>query len=157
MSLKRQTDRMATFSMASMTDVIFLLLVFFMVTSTFVFPTALDINLPEGTEQTPSKPSTRVYIDSLGSLSAAYADGERIAMTDSVLPQFLVTSLTQDSTQTAVAIYADRAAQYGRIVDVLNIGAANGIKMVLATRPGAPAPVAVAPVTDADTQTPVIK
>ena len=47
MSLKRQTDMMATFSMASMTDVIFLLLVFFMVTSTFVFPTALDINLPE--------------------------------------------------------------------------------------------------------------
>ena len=78
-------------------------------------------------------------------------------MTDSVLPQFLVTSLTQDSTQTAVAIYADRAAQYGRIVDVLNIGAANGIKMVLATRPGATAPVAVAPVADADTQTPVIK
>lgn len=40
MSLKRQHDMMAGFSMASMTDVVFLLLVFFMVTSTFVFPTA---------------------------------------------------------------------------------------------------------------------
>lgn len=38
MALKRQQDMLATFSMASMTDVIFLLLVFFMVTSTFVSP-----------------------------------------------------------------------------------------------------------------------
>ncbi|MDE5554176.1 MAG: biopolymer transporter ExbD, partial [Muribaculaceae bacterium] len=63
MALKRQQDMMATFSMASMTDVIFLLLVFFLVTSTFVFPTALDINLPESAEQTPAKPTTRVFID----------------------------------------------------------------------------------------------
>lgn len=41
MALKRQHDMMAAFSMASMTDVIFLLLIFFMVTSTFVFPNAL--------------------------------------------------------------------------------------------------------------------
>ncbi|MDE6286994.1 MAG: biopolymer transporter ExbD, partial [Muribaculaceae bacterium] len=63
MALKRQQDMLATFSMASMTDVIFLLLVFFMVTSTFVFPTALEINLPESSEQTPLKPSTRIYVD----------------------------------------------------------------------------------------------
>ena len=63
MALKRQQDMMATFSMASMTDVIFLLLVFFLVTSTFVFPTALDINLPESAEQTPANPTTRVFID----------------------------------------------------------------------------------------------
>ena len=36
--------------MASMTDVVFLLLVFFMVTSTFIFPTALEVNLPQSTE-----------------------------------------------------------------------------------------------------------
>ena len=39
--LKRQNNLMAAFSMASMTDVIFLLLIFFMVTSTFVFPTEI--------------------------------------------------------------------------------------------------------------------
>lgn len=64
MALKRQQDMMATFSMASMTDVIFLLLVFFLVTSTFVFPTAMEIDLPEGVEQTPEKPSTKVFVDS---------------------------------------------------------------------------------------------
>lgn len=136
MALKHNNDILATFSMASMTDVIFLLLVFFMVTSTFVFPTALDINLPNGVEQTPSKPSTMVFIDSLGNISAAYAEGERLPFDGDELATFLKTSLEQDTTQTAVAIYADAAVPYGRIVDVLSIGASNGIKMVLATRPG---------------------
>lgn len=52
MALKRQHRMMEVFSMASMTDVIFLLLIFFMVTSTFVFPTALEVNLPESSHQT---------------------------------------------------------------------------------------------------------
>lgn len=133
--LKRQNNVQAAFSMASMTDIIFLLLVFFMATSTFVFPTAMEINLPEGTEQTSLKPSTRVYIDSVGNLAACYADGEitPIAAPDE-LALWLTTALEQDSTQTAVAIYADEKVEYGRIVDVLNTGAANGIKMVLATK-----------------------
>ena len=63
MALKRQHDMMAMFSMASMTDVIFLLLIFFMITSTFVFPTALEVNLPQSTVQTALKPGTRVYLD----------------------------------------------------------------------------------------------
>ncbi len=122
--------------MASMTDVIFLLLVFFMATSTFVFPTAMEINLPQGVEQTPLKPATRVYIDSIGNVGAAYADGEMQPLQLEELSLWLQTSLAQDTTQTAVAIYADEAVRYGRIVDVLNIGAENGIKMVLATKAG---------------------
>ena len=54
---------MASYSMASMTDVIFLLLIFFMVTSTFVSPTALEVDLPKSSEQTavkkPKSTSTR--------------------------------------------------------------------------------------------------
>lgn len=135
MAIKRNNDILATFSMASMTDVIFLLLVFFMVTSTFVFPTAMEINLPEGAEQSSLKPQTRVYIDSLGNVSAAYADEERRPYTVDSLAIYLQYSLQQDTTQTAVAIYADEAVRYGKIVEVLNVGTTYGIKMVLATRP----------------------
>ena len=71
MALKRQQDMLATFSMASMTDVVFLLLVFFMVTSAFVFPTALDIDLPQSSQQTAVKPSTRVFIDAEGAYYVA--------------------------------------------------------------------------------------
>ena len=63
MALKKQHEMMSIFSMASMTDVIFLLLIFFMVTSTFVFPSALEVNLPQSSEQSAIKPGTRVYID----------------------------------------------------------------------------------------------
>lgn len=74
MALKRQQDILATFSMASMTDVVFLLLVFFMVTSAFVFPTALEVDLPQSSQQTPLKPTTRMFIDAEGSYYVS-ADG----------------------------------------------------------------------------------
>lgn len=71
MSLKRQQEILSGFSMASMTDVVFLLLVFFMVTSTFVFPTALEVNLPQSSEQTPLKPVTRVFIQADGAFGGS--------------------------------------------------------------------------------------
>lgn len=125
---------LATFSMASLTDVIFLLLVFFMATSTFVFPTAVEVNLPQSSEQTSAKPLTRVYVDSLGVISAAYADGEVQQFTPEDLGVYLQTVMAQDTTQHAVAVYADKAVEYGKVVDVLNVGTKAGVKMVLATR-----------------------
>lgn len=134
MALKRQNDMLATFSMASLTDVIFLLLVFFMATSTFVFPTAVEVNLPQSSEQTSAKPLTRVYVDSLGVVSAAYADGELQQFSPEDLTVYLQTIMAQDTTQHAVAVYADKAVDYGKVVDVLNVGTKAGVKMVLATR-----------------------
>lgn len=134
MALKRQNDMLAAFSMASLTDVIFLLLVFFMATSTFVFPTAVEVNLPQSSEQTSSKPLTRVYVDSLGVISAAYADGELQRFEPEDLTVYLQTVMDQDTTQHAVAVYADKAVEYGKVVDVLNAGTKAGVKMVLATR-----------------------
>ena len=62
MAIKRPLQNLTTFSMSSMTDVIFLLLIFFMVTSTLVFPTALDVNLPQSGEQSSRKPVAEIYI-----------------------------------------------------------------------------------------------
>lgn len=134
MALKRQTDILATFSMASMTDVVFLLLVFFMVTSAFVFPTALEIELPESSQQTPVKPSTRVFIDSQGEYYVSVQDAEPIAIASDSLAIFLSSIAPVDSLG-SVAVYADAEVKYGKVVEVLNIGADNSIKMVLATKP----------------------
>lgn len=134
MALKRHQDMMATFSMASMTDVIFLLLVFFLVTSTFVFPTALDINLPESAEQTPAKPSTRVFIDQTGSYFVSYDNSELQPVAEDNLIDYLKLVKTQDP-ESGIAVYADVEVPYGKVVEVLNLGAANSMKMVLATRP----------------------
>lgn len=121
--------------MASMTDVIFLLLIFFMVTSTFVFPTALEINLPESSEQTALKPSTRVFIDADSRIYASYTDEEPQLMADnSQLLTFLQLTAGRDP-QNYIAVYADEAVTYGRLIEVLDLGARNNLKMVLATKP----------------------
>ncbi len=135
MSLKRQQDVLATFSMASMTDVIFLLLVFFMVTSTFIFPTALEVNLPQSSEQTPLKPSTRVYLEPNGALYIQYADGEPIACKSNDELVKLLAQIKSQDPESAIALYADTEVAYGEVVKVLNLGADNDLRMVLATTP----------------------
>ncbi len=134
MALKRPHTTMETFSMASLTDIIFLLLVFFMVTSTYVFPTALEVNLPEGTEQTPMKPTTRVFVDVNGEYYVSFDDKDlRHVGHDSLM--ICLTDTMMVPADEGIAVYADSAVAYGKVVEVLNLGAANSLKMVLATRP----------------------
>ena len=134
MALKRQNELLATYSMASMTDVIFLLLIFFMVTSTFVFPTALEVNLPQSSEQTVIKPGTRVYIDKDMNLYASFGETEPQAIPEEQLLTFLQLTQQQDSTQ-FIALYADESVPYGKIVEVLDLTARHNLKMVHATKP----------------------
>ena len=134
MALKRQHDMMAMFSMASMTDVIFLLLIFFMVTSTFVFPTGLELSLPQSTEQSAIKPTTRVYIDEEEKLFASTGDEQPQPLELDALVTFLNLAHQQDSAG-FIALYADEKVPYGKIVEVLSLGASNNLRMVLATKP----------------------
>lgn len=134
MAIKRQHEMQSGFSMASMTDVIFLLLIFFMVTSTFVFPTALEVNLPQSSEQTAIKPATTVYIDADENLYASYGGEEPQPMNPSVLVTFLTLAREQDP-EGYIALYADQSVPYGKVVEILNIGAEHNLKMVLATKP----------------------
>ena len=130
--------------MASMTDVVFLLLVFFMVTSAFVFPTALEIDLPDSNQQTPLKPQTRVFIDAEGAYYLSTPDAEQpVPVPADSLAPFILATAPADSLG-AVAVYADAEVEYGKVVEVLNLGAANSIKMVLATKPASPSPAAEA-------------
>ena len=63
MALKRKTKVADTFSMASMTDVIFLLLIFFLVTSTIIVPNTIKVTLPTSAPQSaPETPSARVTL-----------------------------------------------------------------------------------------------
>ncbi len=125
---------MTVFNMASMTDVIFLLLIFFMVTSTFVFPSALEVNLPQSSEQTAVKPGTRVWIDKDLNLFAAFGDEEPKPLKSDELMTFLQLA-QQNSPEAFIALYADEEVPYGKIVEVLDNGARLNVKIVLATKP----------------------
>ena len=140
MPLKRSFQSLETFSMSSMTDVIFLLLIFFMVTSTLIFPAAIDVNLPQSSEQTSQKPLTEVYVDSLSQFFIVMDRTDSIpgnSTPRAVTRDELVAALTliqqQDSTR-GIALYADEKVEYGRIVELLDMAARRHMKMVLATR-----------------------
>jgi len=126
------------FSMASMTDVIFLLLIFFMVTSTFVFPSAMEVNLPQSSQQTAIKPTTRIFIDKDMNMFATQGDsvkqGELMPLPDDQLYGFMEAVKQSDPTQ-FIALHADQEVPYGKIVDILDKGSKVGIKVVLATKP----------------------
>ncbi len=140
MALKRNFQTLDTFSMSSMTDVIFLLLIFFMVTSTIIFPAAIDVNLPQSSEQTSTKPVTEVYIDAESNLYLV-ADRNDSTQTLSIPKpgtfdqlQADLTAIQQADSTRAIALYADSVVDYGKVVRVLDMAARNKMKMVLSTR-----------------------
>lgn len=134
MALKRRTKVDATFSMASMTDVIFLLLIFFMITSTVVFPNAIKVLLPQSKQQTSAKPLARLTIDASLRYYVAFGnEAEQEVTLDEVTP--FLNEVRSREPELFVALYADEAVPYREIVKMLNIANENQYKMVLATRP----------------------
>ncbi|MBD5187033.1 MAG: biopolymer transporter ExbD [Bacteroidales bacterium] len=144
MALKKPFRPMEAFSMSSMTDVIFLLLIFFMVTSTIIFPSAIDVNLPQSTEQTALKPVTEVYVDSAANyylVEDRNSDDILLAREKKVSSEELFESLrriqSQDSLR-SVALYADERVDYGKVIEILDLAARNRLRLVLATRAASP-------------------
>ena len=120
--------------MASMTDIIFLLLIFFMITSTMVAPNAIKVLLPQGGKQTMSRAVSRVVIDKELNLYVANGNEEERLVTMEELPAVL-NEAVNDSTELFVSLYADEEVPYRNIVEVLSVANENNFKMVLATRP----------------------
>jgi biopolymer transport protein ExbD len=134
MALKQRFRIETNFSMASMTDVIFLLLIFFMITSTIVVPNAIQVLLPRSQQQAQAKPITRVTIDKELNYYVANAnETEREIAFEDITP-FLQSVYTADP-DIFVALYADESVPYREIVRILDIANQNQFKMVLMTRP----------------------
>lgn len=134
MALKRRNKADASFNMSSMTDIIFLLLIFFMLTSTVVHPNAIKLMLPQSTEQTSAKPLTRVTIGKELNYYVAFGkDTERQVSFDEIEPFLL--QVESEEPEMYVALYADETIPYGEVVKVLNIANKNKFKLVIATRP----------------------
>lgn len=132
--IKRRTKTIDGFSMSSMTDIIFLLLIFFMLTSTIVAPNAIKVLLPEGKAQTNASPLARVTIDKDLNLFVQWDKDEAVQIyAFEELTAFLFGCREKDSDM-YVALYADETVPYGEVVKVLNIANDNDFRMVLATR-----------------------
>lgn len=134
MALKKRNKVNASFSMSSMTDLVFLLLIFFMITSTVVTPSAIKILLPQSNNQTVAKPITRVIIDeNLNYYIATGREKERAVDFSEIEPY--LQSIVLDEPDMYIALHADESVPHREIVRVLNIANKNKFKLVIATRP----------------------
>ncbi len=134
MALKRQNKIDPSFSMSSMTDVIFLLLIFFMITSTVVHPNAIKVLLPQSKQQTSAKPLTRIVVDRDLNYYVAFGNEKERTIAFEDIEQFLIENIRKE-TDMYVALYADESIPYRELIKVLNICNDNHFKLVLATRP----------------------
>lgn len=120
--------------MASMTDMIFLLLIFFMITSTLVTPNAIKVVLPQSTQQTMTKPLARVTIDKNLDYFIALGNQREVQVVFEDIVPFLQKGFAQDN-EMYVALYADETIPYSEVIRVMDVVNQNNLKMMLVTRP----------------------
>ena len=134
MALKRRNRVEATFAMSSMTDLIFLLLLFFVMASTMSSPNDIKINLPTARAKTATKQVVaKVSIDNLGNYYVALGRQKPVTITADELEGYLSSIQQQDSTM-YVALHADQDIPYRDVVHVLDIANQHKMKIVIATK-----------------------
>ena len=129
MNLRGRNKVSAEFNMSSMTDIVFLLLIFFMLTSTMVTTNALDLVLPKAKGKTDSNKNISVSIDKELQF---FIDKEPVS--ESELESKLLGLFSSDK-EKAIVLRAEEGVPIEKAVNVLDIANRNQIKVVLAVRP----------------------
>ena len=117
------------FNMSSMTDIVFLLLIFFMLASTLVTTNAIDILLPKASGKTENKKSVAV---SIKKDLTYYIDQKRVG--ESVLEYELKNALANEGEPTIV-LRAEKSVAVEHVVKVMDIANRNKFKVILAVKP----------------------
>ncbi len=129
MALRTRNKVSPNFSMSSMTDIVFLLLIFFMLTSTLVTTNALDLVLPSSKAKSVKKQTVSVSIDK---------DLNHYIDTEPVDPAFIESMLKQrlaKEDEKVVVLRVERGVPIEHAVMVMDIAYRNQFKIVLATKP----------------------
>ncbi len=135
MALKRNTKVDSSFSVSSMTDIVFLLLIFFLVTSTLINPNALKLLLPKSTGQVNAKATVSVSIKDWGNDTYTYhVNGDQDPLSYEAVEDELIGLLSQEEDPT-FSIFSDESVPVGEVVQIMNIAKRNHYKVILATQP----------------------
>ena len=117
------------FNMSSMTDIVFLLLIFFMLASTLVTTNAIDILLPKASGKTENKRSVSVSINK----DLTYYIDQKV-VGESVLENELVDVLSNKD-QPTIVLRAEKTVPVDNVVKVMDIANRNKFKVILAVKP----------------------
>ena len=135
MAFKRSTKALSETVTSSMTDLVFLLLIFFLITSTLVNPNALKLLLPKSTGQVSAKATVTVSIKDWGDDTYTYhLNGNETPFQFVDLEDGLI-DLLQTEEDPTFSIYSDETVPVREIVGVMNIAKRNHYKVILATQP----------------------
>lgn len=128
MGLRSRNKVSPNFNMSSMTDIVFLLLIFFMLTSTLVSPNALNLLLPSSSTKTQTKQTVSVSITK---------ELDYYINQDKVELEFLEPLLRKEmgnDPNNSIILHVDKTIPIDAAVQVMNIANENKFKLVLATK-----------------------
>jgi biopolymer transport protein ExbD len=129
MQLNRKNKVSTEFNMASMTDLVFLLLIFFMLTSNFVTPSGMPVNLPTTNKETPMQTvKTTVTITE----DLRYFVNNRESSVNAV--EYDLKTLMKGD-ENVIVLHVDKSVPTEHFVKVASIANALGAKVSLATKP----------------------
>ena len=114
MAIKSRNKRKIDFNSSSMSDLVFLLLIFFMLTSTLVAPNAIKLLLPSSNSKTMSKQTVTVYVDD----NNQYYVGEK-RVSESELKTDIFVELA-DQIEGTVVIRSDKSVAVQYIVNIID-------------------------------------
>ena len=129
MNIRGRNKISPEFNMSSMTDIVFLLLIFFMIASTLVTTNAIDILLPKASGKTENKKSVAVSIKKDLSF---YIDQSKVEVQN--LETELLQLLQKEASPTLV-LRAEKSVPVDYVVKVMDIANLNKFKIILAVNP----------------------
>lgn len=127
MAITPQNKINPTFSLSSMTDIIFLLLVFFMVSSSFIQTQGIAVNKPESSTATEEKIVVTISIDQY---HRYFYEQEVSSLKD--IEERLVRD-KKNNRELSISVNADKNASINQLVKLMDIARKHKIKLVLAT------------------------
>ena len=129
MGLRSRNKVSANFNMSSMTDIVFLLLIFFMLTSTLVSPNALKLLLPSSKAKTLEKQTISISITK----DIDFYINENKVTAESIEQELKL--LIKNEKEPAIILHTDKTVAIEHVVKVMDIAYRNKYKIVLATSP----------------------
>jgi biopolymer transport protein ExbD len=128
MAVKGRNKVSPEFNMSSMTDIVFLLLVFFIIASTMISPNGVDVLLPKGSTRTTKKNQVSVSITK----DLKYYVGQREVQFDQL--ERTLQSMLEGEEKPGFLLRPEETVAVQYVVSVMEIANRNKYQMVLATR-----------------------
>ena len=133
MAIKHGSKVDKSFSAASMTDLMFLLLLFMLIATTLINPNAIRLILPKSSNQLKDKAMTTVSIQDTGSGYRYYVETEDVGSLDGV--ERTLRPRLEGQENPTVSLHCDKPVAFDEVVAMMRMAKANGFTLIAATSP----------------------